>query len=349
MIRMRLAAAVSVVCAAFATGPSAAGAAGQPAAGPAVVVAPATQLSFPLTVQALGNARANESVEIRPRISQVITAIRFTEGQEVAAGQVLVELENAEAVADLAEARAALVDAESKHERGVELFKLELTSEAELEQLEARRDADRAALAAAQARLDETVVRAPFAGRVGLRRISLGTLVGPGNVITTLDDTDPVKLDFDVPETALSRVAVGLAVAARSAAWPDSVFRGRVSAVDTRVDRVSRSVTVRALVPNPHGLLRPGMFLTVDLLREDVAALMIPEQALVPEQSRQFVLVVGTDGLVAKRQVELGRRRPGQVEIVGGLEAGELVVVEGTQQARPGEPVNVVRRLEVTP
>ena len=300
-------------------------------------------------MEALGNARASESVEIRPRISQVITAIRFTEGQEVAAGEVLVELENAEALADVAEARAALVDAESKHERGVELFELELTSEAELEQLEARRDADRAALAAAEARLGETVVRAPFAGRVGLRRISLGTLVGPGNVITTLDDTDPVKLDFDVPETALSRLAVGLPVVARSAAWPDSVFRGTVATVDTRVDPVSRSVTVRALVPNPQGLLRPGMFLTVDLLRHDVVALMIPEQAMVPEQSRQFVLVVGDDGLVAKRQVELGRRRPGQVEIVRGLEAGELVVVEGTQKARPGEPVNVVQRLEVTP
>ncbi len=321
----------------------------QSAAGPAVIVAAATRIPFPLTVQALGNARANESVEIRPRISQVVTAIRFEEGQDVTAGQVLVELENAEAVADVAEARAALVDAESQHTRGEDLHKLELTSEAELEQLAARRDADRAALAAAEARLAETVVRAPFAGKVGLRRISPGSLVGPSNVITTLDDTDPVKLDFDVPETALARLAVGLPVAARSAAWPDSIFRGTVTSVDTRVDRISRTITVRALVPNPRGLLRPGMFLTVELQREDVPALMIPEQALVPEQSRQFVLVVGADGLVAKREVQLGRRRPGQVEVLGGLEAGELVVVEGTQKARPGQSVTITGQVEVAP
>lgn len=316
--------------------------------GPAVICAAATRLAFPLTVQALGTARANESVEIRPRISQIITAIRFEEGMEAAAGEVLVELENAEALADVAEARARLLDSQSKHQRGQELFKLELTSAAELEQLEARRDADKAALAAAEARLAETVVTAPFAGRVGLRRVSLGALVGPTTVITTLDDTDPVKLDFDVPETALARVEAGLSVSARSAAWPDSVFRGLVSSVDTRVDRVSRTITVRALVPNPRGLLRPGMFLTVDLLKDDVNAIMIPEQAVVPEQSRQFVLVVGDDGLVSRREVELGRRRPGQVEVLRGLAEGELVVAEGTQKAQPGKVVRVVGRLEVT-
>lgn len=344
----RPAAAVPLLLAAFAIA-APTRAADPSAAGPAVVVAPATRLSFPLTVQALGNARANESVEIRPRVAQVVTAIRFSEGQDVAAGQVLVELENAEALADVAEAKAALVDADSKFERGEELYRLELTSEAELEQLAARRDADRAALAAAQARLAETVVRAPFAGRVGLRRISLGTLVGPGSVITTLDDTDPMKLDFDVPETAISRVAVGLPVVAHSAAWPDSAFRGTVASVDTRVDRVSRTVTVRALVPNPAGLLRPGMFLTVDLLHEDVPALMIPEQAVVPEQSRQFVFVVGADGLVQKREVQLGRRRPGQVEVLKGIAEGERVIVEGTQKVRAGSPVTVAGQAEVAP
>ncbi|HPF69471.1 MAG TPA: efflux RND transporter periplasmic adaptor subunit [Candidatus Krumholzibacteria bacterium] len=316
---------------------------------PPVVVARAVEVSFPLTVQALGNARANESVEIRPRISQTVTAIRFDEGQDVAAGDVLVELENAEALAAVAEAKAALADAESKFQRGQELFRLELASAAELEQLEARRDADRAGLAAADARLAETVVRAPFAGRTGLRRVSLGSLVGPTTVITTLDDTDPVKVDFDVPETAIARVAVGLPVEARSAAWPDTVFHGAVMSIDTRIDRVSRTLTVRALVPNPRGLLRPGMFLTVELLRRDVTALVVPEEALVPEQSRQFVLVVGDDGTVERREVTLGRRRPGQVEIVRGLAAGERVVVEGTQKARPGQPVEVVGEAEVRP
>jgi membrane fusion protein (multidrug efflux system) len=316
--------------------------------GPPIVVAAAARLSFPLTVEALGTARASESVEIRPRISQTVTAIHFEEGQQVAAGAVLVELENAEAEADVAEARASLVDSQSKYERGKELYALELTSEAELEQLEARRKADQAALAAAEARLAETVVRAPFAGRLGLRRISAGALVTPGTVITTLDDTHVIKLDFDVPETALSLLGVDLPVTARSAAWPEEEFRGKVASVDTRVDPVSRSVTVRALVPNPRGLLRPGMFLTVTLLKDDITALLIPEEAVVPEQSRHFVLVVGEDDVVARREVKLGRRRPGAVEVTAGLTAGERVVVEGTQRVHDGDRVRVGRTVEVT-
>lgn len=319
-----------------------------PAPGSGVVVAPATRVAYPLTVEAVGTARANESVEIRPRISQTVTRIAFEEGQYAESGHVLLELDDAEALAEVAEKKAALVDAESRLRRAQELFRSELTSASELETLEARRDAARAALDAAEARLAETVVRAPFAGRLGLRRVSLGALVGPSVVITTLDDTDPVKLDFDVPETALGRLAEGLPVEARSAAWPDTTFHGTVASIDTRVDPVSRTVTVRALVENPAGLLRPGMFLTVQLLRRDVTALVIPEQAIVPEQSEQFVLVVGDGGTVEKRRVATGRRRPGQVEIVSGLEEGELVIAEGTQKARPGDSVEIVGRIDVT-
>ncbi len=316
---------------------------------PGVIVAPATRVDFPLTVEALGTARANESIEVRPKISQTITKIEFEEGQFVAAGAILVRLEDAEARAAVASARATLLDSESKYKRTQELFQSDLVSESQVETSSARRDADRAALDAAEARLDNTVVRAPFAGRVGLRRVSLGSLVAPSTVITTLDDTDTIKLDFDVPETVLGLVATGLPVVARSAAWPDDTFEGRVESIDTRVDPVSRTLTIRALVPNAEHRLRPGMFLTVQLLRRDVTALMIPEQAIVPEQSQQFVLIVGDDGIVSKREVHVGRRRPGQVEIVDGVEEGEVVVVEGTQKAKPGSRVRVMQRLEVEP
>lgn len=314
-----------------------------------MVVAEAARIAFPLTVEALGTARANESIEIRPKIAETVTAVKFEEGQHVEAGQILVELEDAEARAAVAAARAELLDSESKLRRDEELFRSNLIPESQVETAEARRDADKAALDAAEARLAETVVRAPFAGRVGLRRVSLGGLVSPSTVITTLDDTDTIKLDFDVPETSLGRVEVGLPVEARSAAWPDEIFRGTVASIDTRVDPVSRTLTLRALLPNKQYLLRPGMFLTVDLLRRDVVSLVIQEQAIVPEQSRQFVLVVDGDNMVSKREVTLGRRRPGQVEILSGLEEGEVVVVEGTQKARPGSPVRIVDRLEVSP
>ncbi len=316
---------------------------------PGVVVAAATRIDFPLTVEALGTARANESVEIRAKITEMVTAIRFEEGQSVTAGQVLVVLEDAEARASVASAKAALLDSESKYRRNQELFRSNLIPESQVETSAARRDADQAALEAAEARLANTVVRAPFAGRVGLRRISLGSLVAPSVVITTLDDTDTMKLDFDVPETALSHLATGLPIVARSAAWPESTFEGTVASIDTRVDPVSRTVTVRALVPNRKRLLRPGMFLTVALQRRDVTALMIPEEAVVPEQSRQFVLVVGDDDMVSKQEVKLGRRRPGQVEVVGGIEAGQRVVVEGTQKAKPGSAVQVIETRELAP
>ncbi len=307
-----------------------------------MLVAEARRVSFPLSVEALGTARANESIDVRPQVSEVITRIHFEEGQRVEAGQVLVDLENREALADVAAGRANLIDFENQLRRSRELFDTRAVAASEVDQRKAQRDAARAALDAAESRLSETRVRAPFAGRVGLRRVSLGSLVTPSTVITTLDDTDTIKLDFDVPETALSRLEVGLDVSARSAAWREQVFVGRVASIDTRVDPVSRSITVRALVPNPDGLLRPGMFLTVAVVRQDVTSLLVPEQSLVPDQSRQFVYVVAEDGLVEKREIRTGRRRPGEVEILTGLEEGERVVAEGTQKARPGSKVNVV-------
>jgi membrane fusion protein, multidrug efflux system len=330
---------LAVVLALGVAGPSSAGADAE--RGPGVVVAPVVRVRFPLTVEALGNARANEAIEIRPQISEAVVAIRFEEGARVAAGQVLVELEDAEALAGVAAAKAALVDSESQFRRADQLLKTKAVPASQVEQAAARRDADRAALAAAEARLSETIVRAPFAGRVGLRRISLGSLVSPQTVITTLDDTDTIKLDFSVPETVLARLVTGLSIVARSAAWPDERFVGTVTTIDTRVDPVSRSLMVRAALPNPEGHLRAGMFLSVTLLREDVVALVVPEESLVPEQSRQFVWVVDAEERVERRQVEIGRRRPGQVEVLGGLAPGERVIVEGTQKVSPGQVVQI--------
>ena len=309
---------------------------------PGVIVSEAVIKPFPLSAEALGNARASEAVEIRPQIAAAIIEILFEEGQKVAKGDILVRLENSEPLADLAAAKAALIDSESQYRRSTELFKTRVVSESQLEQLEAKRDADRAAVNAAQARLDHTVIRAPFAGQLGLRRVSLGSIVGPSTVITTLDDTSSIKLDFNVPEVFLARLAPGLAVKARSAAWPDLTFNGRVIAIDTRVDPVSRTVTARALLPNSDRRLRAGMFLTVTVLKEDVESLMIPEQAIVPERSNQYVLVVGPDNVVERRQVTSGRRRPGEVEILDGLLPGEVVITEGTQKARPGQQVEIL-------
>ena len=309
---------------------------------PKVLVGTAQIKPFPLSAEALGNARANESIDVRPEITSALTAIRFTEGQVVEKGAVLVELENAEQVAELAAARAALVESTSQLNRSEELFKTNVVAASQLEQLRAKRESDAAAVNAAQSRLDQTVLRAPFAGRLGLRRVSIGTVLDTNTVITTLDDTSKIKLDFNVPEVFLASLTPGLTVTARSAAWPDTEFSGHVATVDTRVDPISRTIAVRAILPNSEGQLRPGMFLTVSLLKEDVEALMIPEAALVPERSKQFVFVVSPGDVAELREIQIGRRRPGEVEVLKGLSEGERLITEGTQKARHGQAVQVL-------
>jgi membrane fusion protein (multidrug efflux system) len=332
-----------------AAGGPAAGAGGAPGQGGpggagmppvAVVTAPVRSERLSFELEALGTAGANEAVDITAKVANQVTAVRFTEGQQVRRGDVLVELDGAQARADLAVAEAALAESRSQFQRSRELYTTKVLSDQQLEQIEATFKANEARVTSARSRVGDTIVRAPFAGRVGLRRVSVGSLISPGTVITTLDDTSTIKLDFTIPETFLSVVTPGLEIAARSVAYPDASFGGRVSSVDSRVDPATRSVTVRALLPNQKGQLKPGMFLTVRLSRGAVDALLVPEQALVPEQGDVFVFVVA-DGTAEKRRVRIGQRRVGDVQIVDGLAVGELVVTEGTQKLRDGAPVRL--------
>jgi len=310
-------------------------------AGVRVIVSKAATRPLPFSIEALGTARANESVEITSKVSEVVASIHFTEGQAVEAGQVLVELASEELRAELAVAQANAAESRSQYERGLGLSKTRTISPSELQQLQAIMDANEARVKAAQARLENYKIRAPFAGRVGLRRVSPGGLVSPGAVITTLDDLSVIKLDFEVPETVLASMQRGLVIQASSVAYPDETFAGTVASIDTRVDPVTRSVAVRALVPNQAGLLKPGMFLHVTVLHSDADALVIEEGAMVPVQDRQYVYVV-EDGIARQRQVRIGRRSPGRVEVTEGLQAGEVIVVEGTQSLRDGAPVEIV-------
>ncbi|MCA1798466.1 MAG: efflux RND transporter periplasmic adaptor subunit [Xanthomonadaceae bacterium] len=301
---------------------------------------PITRTLFADEVEALGTTRAAESVEITARVTNVITAIHFTEGNHLERGDPIVELENSEARANQAAAEAKLIESRGQYERSRELLRTNAVSTSNVEQLRAVMRADEAALAAAESRLRDHMVRAPFAGEVGLRRISTGALVSPGTVITTLDNLDTVLLDFDVPETHLSGIAAGQTLTAGGAAYPDVEFTGVVETVDTRVDPVSRAVTVRARLPNTERLLRPGMFMTVRVLRESAPLLLVPEQALVPRQARQYLFVV-RDGVAHEVRVQAGRRAPGHVEITEGVSEGDIIVVEGTQHLRNGTPVEV--------
>ena len=297
---------------------------------------------FAQQMEAVGTARSNEAVDITAKLSNRVTAIRFREGQHVKAGEVLLEFDGEQARAILAEAEAALSDSRSQFNRSRELFATKVLSEAQLDQIQATLQANEARVAGARAQLNDTIIRAPFAGRVGLRNISVGSYVTPGTVITTLDDSSIIKLDFSVPEVFLSTLKEGLNILARTSAYPDAEFKGRVSSIDTRLDPVSRAIVVRALLDNKDGRLRPGMLMTVNLMRSEGPALMLLEEALVPEGSRRFVFTV-RDGKAVRTEVQTGRRRPGEVEIIGGLEEGDVVITEGTQKVRNGVPVQVLQ------
>jgi membrane fusion protein (multidrug efflux system) len=331
------------LAAASAAGGNSGGSAGKPdGGGPLipVVATPSRNELLSLEVEALGTARASESIDVTAKVSNLVTAIRFTEGQQVRKGDILVELDGAQARADLAVAAAALKESAGQLQRSRELYETRVLSDQQIEQIESTHAANLARVAAARSRLSDTVIRAPFNGRVGLRRVSVGSPVAPGAVITTLDDTSTIKLDFTVPERVVAAMQAGLRLEATSVAYPGKTFEVKVASVDSRVDPNTRSVIVRALVPNGDGLLKPGMFLNVHLSRGTANVLVVPEESLVPEQGDVFVYVV-QDGKASKRKIQTGQRAVGTVQVTDGLQAGEIVVTEGTQKLRDGASVSV--------
>jgi membrane fusion protein (multidrug efflux system) len=303
-----------------------------------VMTAKVTAQDFVDRFTALATATAAESIDVTSRISSVVTRINFREGQEVTTGQLLVELDSQEIRADLALAEASLQQARSQFERSRSLAAARIISETQMEELEAKMKIAEAQVQAAQARLEHAFIRAPFAGTVGLRRVSPGDLVGPDTVITTLDDTRTIRLEFKVPETFLATLGVGMTIDALSTVYPGRPFSGTVASLDSRVDPVTRAVTVIATVANAERLLKPGMFLTANLERARRDVLLVPEEALTPRQGRQFVFLV-QDGRAVEREVEIGSRSPGLAEVRNGLVAGDVVVTEGTQRLRDGMPV----------
>jgi membrane fusion protein (multidrug efflux system) len=337
----------SALCLAACSGPIDVPGAGASGSADAIPVVTAAALVRPLGVQieAVGTARAKESVDVTSKATNTVVAIRFKEGDLVRKGDVLVEFDSAEVRAELEEAQAALADSENQFRRGQDLFTQQALSVSQLDTIEATLKGNRARVSAAKARLSDTVIRASFDGRTGFRRVSVGSLVSPGTVITTLDDTSLIHLDFTVPETYFYLLSRGLEVSARTAGLPKHRFEGTVTNIGSRVDPVTRSIVVRAEIPNEDGLLRPGMFMTVTLHGKPEPTLLVPEAAIVPEQGKTFVFVV-RDGVVERREVRTGTRRPGEVEIVEGLREQEHVVIEGTQNVREGSRVQAEPRRE---
>ncbi len=312
----------------------------QPVAAPGVIVAQARTDRLTDRVEALGTLLAIESVTLTASVTETVTDIRFDDGDRVEAGQVLVEMTSAEEHALLEEARATVDEAKRQYQRVKSLANQGTAARSLLDQRRREWDTARARLSAIESRLADRLVKAPFTGVVGLRNISLGALVEPGEPITTLDDDSTMKLDFAIPSVHLSAMEPGMVVVARARAYRERVFRGEVRGVDSRVDPVTRSILVRAILPNPDGALKPGMLMEVELAVNPRDALLVPEEALIPLGTRQSVLVV-EDGRAAQRSVRIGSRRPGEVEVLEGLREGERVITHGAVKVRPGQAVTV--------
>ncbi|MDY6920809.1 MAG: efflux RND transporter periplasmic adaptor subunit [Pseudomonadota bacterium] len=296
-------------------------------------------------LEALGTLRANEAVAVTVNVAETVESIGFRSGQRVKQGQVLLTLESAEERALVEEAESTRDEARAQLERIKTLAGRGDASQSLLDENRREFRVAEARLAAVESRLQNRIVKAPFAGVVGLRNISPGAYLAPGDLVTTLVDDRRMKLDFNVPSLFLTTLKPGVPIVARSRALADRRFEGEVASVDNRVDPVSRSVTVRAILDNPNGLLRAGMLMEVTLQSNPRAALVIPESALVQEQDRNYVYVLDQSdaATVARRQpVTPGLRLPGTVEIREGLQAGQQVVLEGAIKLRDGSPVKVL-------
>jgi membrane fusion protein (multidrug efflux system) len=307
-----------------------------------VVVISASNQPFPVIVEALGTAVANESVNITAQQAETIDKIAFDDGDVVVAGQVLVELNNRAEEARVSELDINVAEAKRQLNRIKNLANQSAASEQLLDEQEARVKALSAQRDVAQADLEELIIRAPFGGRLGTRLVSIGSLVRPGDVIATLDDLSVIKVDFSISEVHLASVNNGQIIYASSVAYPGVKFIGEITNIDSRIDPVTRSIQVRAQLPNQELKMRPGMLLQINLEKRVLDALVIPESALVPEGDSQYVFVVNGQQKAVKTLVEVGERKPGLVQILDGLEAGEKVIIEGTLRVRDGSDVRIL-------
>lgn len=315
-----------------------------PSRPPAVKVVAAEVKPMADRIEALGTLTANESVDLTAKVTETVTSLDFTDGQRVKKGDVLATMHSEEARALLGETESTAQESLRQYERTKQLSSQGAASAAQLDEARRVHETARARQLAVQSRIDNLTITAPFDGVVGLRNISVGALVQPGDLITTVDDDSVMKLDFPVPSPFLPVLVTGAPVEARARAFGGKVFSGQIRSVSSRIDPVTRTVTVRAEIPNAERLLKPGLLMTVELRTNERQAVVVPEEALLPAGRKNFLMTVedGTDGPVARKvEVEVGARQAGEIEILGGLAAGQRVITHGALKAADGEAIQI--------
>ncbi len=292
-------------------------------------------------IEAVGSTLARQAVDIVALSSGRVAEIAFRPGEHVEQGAVLVRLDDRAEQAAVAEAQAMLREAQLALDRARRLRANNTVAQATVDELEAAYLGAEARLDAAQKQLADRTVRAPFAGVVGLRGVDVGARVDDTTVLTTLDDLVEIEIEFSVPEIFFARVRPGQLVQATSASFPGETFTGRIAMIDSRIGQVSRAFRVRAVLPNPDLALPAGMFRHVSVVLEERPAVLIPEQAVLAEGDGTFAFIVADDR-AERRQIRLGQREAGTVEVLDGLAADESVARTGLQRLRDGVAVRVL-------
>ena len=321
--------------------------------GPAsVFVEPVLERPFSMQVEALGTLEPNEQVDLTLNAADRVRAIYFDDGDRVNKGKTLLSLAQREQAALVEAAEATVEEARRQQERISRLAEKQAVSQSELDQANRNLESASAQLRAVQSRQRDRVLVAPFDGVLGFRMVSVGSYLRPGDVVARLIDDSEMNLEFSVPSTFLRGVEEGSRVSAITDDLPGNTFEGTVASIDNAIDPVTRAVRVRASLPNPERLLKSGMFMQVTLVLDPRSSPSVPEEAIQPIGPKSFVFVASEEGgqLIARRkEVHLGARQSGYVEVLDGLVSGEKVVTEGIIRIREGSPIVVRDKSILTP
>lgn len=311
--------------------------------GPAnVFVETIEKRQFAKRIEALGTLEPNESVDLTLNVADRVQSLYFDDGQRVRKGKTLLSLAQREQIALTEAADANADEATRQLERIERLVAKNAVSEAELDEARRNVNAANAQLRAVQSRQKDRVLVAPFDGILGFRQVSVGSFIRPGDVVARLIDDTEMNLEFTVPSTFIRSLKKGTEISARTDDFPSKVFKGTITSLDNAIDPVTRSVRVRATLPNPEQILISGMFMEIIITAEPRKSLSVPEQSIQPVGPKTFVFVVDESGTkpVAKRfEVKLGSLENGYLELLSGLNEGEKVITEGVIRVREGSEV----------
>jgi membrane fusion protein (multidrug efflux system) len=310
---------------------------------PLVEAAPVGQATFSDAVDAVGTAMANEQVVLSAPVTERITAIHFADGGFVSRGAIIATLAQAQERAELAAAQARVQESGLQLTRVKALKDRGFATNANVENQTAVADEARATAQQANATIGDRIIRAPFSGYASLRTVSPGAVVTAGTPIATISDISRIKLDFTVPETQLTSIKEGQSIEATAAAFGDKPFRGTVATIDPVIDPASRAVRVRAILPNPDKILKPGMLMTVRILSRQRTAMAVPELALVGDGEERFVFLADKDRKAKRVKVVTGTHQNGVVEVVSGISPGQQVVTEGVVKLSDGMPFRLAQ------